>query len=298
MEPPRQSVHESDGQTSQLTALQGSTASQCPRRRTRSSGTQRRTPPHRPRWSRRCSRRTCRMHGRRSSRRCKHGARWPGGPPLQVQACELGGRPVAASCRAASPAAPSPPPARLAAGQRSIPRRPWPHRDELHHRQLHRRRLLASQRSGGRPHDAHGRVVSSCITGSSLAAVCLLRSRAAVDPTTHMAAPRRAASPAAPSPPPARLVAEQRSVPRRPWPRRVEPHHQQLRHRRLLALQQSSGRSHDAHGCVPSSCSTGSSIAVARSPRSRAAVDSTTSMAASRRAASPAAPSPRLLASQ
>ena len=94
-----------DGQTSQLTVLQGSTASQCPRRRTRSSGTQRRTPPHRPRWSRRCSRCTCRMHGRRSSRRCKHGARWPGGPPLQVQACKLGGRPVAASCRAASPAA-------------------------------------------------------------------------------------------------------------------------------------------------------------------------------------------------
>ena len=212
MEPPRQSVHESDGQTSQLTALQGSTASQCPRRRTRSSGTQRRTPPHRPRWSRRCSRRTCRMHGRRSSRRCKHGARWPGGPPLQVQACELGGRPVAASCRAASPAAPSPPPARLAAEQRSTPRRPRPRRVELHHRQLPRRRLLASQQSSGRSHDAHGRAASSCITGSAIASARSPRSRAAVGPKTPMAASRRAASPAAPSPPPARLAPEQGSI--------------------------------------------------------------------------------------
>ena len=393
VEPPRQSVHESDGQTSQLTALQGSTASQCPRRRTRSSGTQRRTPPHRPRWSRRCSRRTCRMHGRRSSRRCKHGARWPGGPPLQVQACELGGRPVAASCRAASPAAPSPPPARLAAWQRSIPRRPRPPRVELRHRQLHRRRLPASHQSSGRSHDARGRVVSSCVTGSSIAAACSPRSRAAVDPTTPTAASCRAASPAAPSPPSACFAAEQRSIPRRTWPRRVELHHQQLRRRRLLAShrsrgrsltptaatcraaspaapsppparlaagqrsiprrpwphrdelhhrqlhrrrlpasRQSSGRSPDVHGrvasscitgssttaaCSPrsraavdpaappgrlvSSCITGSSIAAACSPRSRAAVDPTTPLAASRRAAPPAAPSPspaRLAAEQ
>jgi len=235
VEPPRQSVHESDGQTSQLTVLQGSTASQCPRRRTRSSGTQRRTPPHRPRWSRRCSRCTCRMHGRRSSRRCKHGARWPGGPPLQVQACELGGRPVAASCRAASPAAPSPPPARLAAWQRSIPRRPRPPRVELRHRQLHRRRLPASHQSSGRSHDARGRVVSSCVTGSSIAAACSPRSRAAVDPTTPTAASCRAASPAAPSPPSACFAAEQRSIPRRTWPRRVELHHRQRHCLRPLA---------------------------------------------------------------
>ena len=261
MEPPRQSVHELDGQTSQLTVPQGSTASQCPRHRTRSSGTQRRTHPHRPRWSRRCSRCTCRMHGRRSSRRCKHGARWPGGPPLQVQACELGGRPVAASCRAASPAAPSPPPARLAAWQRSIPRRPRPPRVELRHRQLHRRRLPASHQSSGRSQDAHGRVASSCITGSSVAAACSPRSGAAVDPATPMAASRRAASPAAPSLPPARLAAEQRSIPRRPWPRRVELHHRQLHHCRPLASQQSSGRSRDAPGRVVSSCITGSSIA-------------------------------------
>jgi hypothetical protein len=261
--------------------------------------------------------------------------------------------PPAASCRAASPAAPSPPPARLAPEQRSIPRRPRPRRVELRHRQLHRRRLLASQQSSGRPHDAHGRVVSSCITGSSLAAVCLLRSRAAVDPTTHMAAPRRAASPAAPSPPPARLVAEQRSVPRRPWPRRVELHHQQLRRRRLLAShrsrgrsltptaatcraaspaapsppparlaagqrsiprrpwphrdelhhrqlhrrrlpasRQSGGRSQDAHGRVASSRITSSSVTAVCSLCSRAAVDPTTPMVASRRAAAPAAPSP------
>ena len=76
-----------------------STAGECPRRRTESPGTRRRMHPRRPRWSRRCSRCTCRMHGRRSSRRCKlHGARWPGEPPLQVQASELGGRPVAAAC--------------------------------------------------------------------------------------------------------------------------------------------------------------------------------------------------------
>ena len=197
---------------------------------------------------------------------------------------------MAASRRAASPAAPSPPSARYAAEQRSIPRRPWPRPVELQHRQLHRRRVPASHQSSGRSHDAHGRVVSSCSTGSSIAVARSPRSRAAVDSTTPMAASRRAASPAAPSPPPARLAAERRSIldahgrdvsgcitgssiapparlaverrsiPRRPRPRRVELHHRQLHRRRLLASQQ-------------------------------AAVDPTTPMAASRRAASTAAPS-------
>ena len=231
-----------------------------------------------------------------------------------------GGRVVSSCITGSSIAAACSPRSRL----RSIPRRPWPRRVELHQRRPHHcRRLLASQQSSGRSHDARGRVVSSCVTGSSIAAACSPRSRAAVDSTTSMAASRRAASPAAPSPPPARLAAERRSIldahgrdvsscitgssiaaacsprsrlrsiPRRPWPRRVELHQRRPHHcRRLLASQQSSGRSHDARGRVVSSCVTGSSIAAACSPRSRAAVDSTTSMAASRRAASPAAPSP------
>jgi hypothetical protein len=153
---------------------------------------------------------------------------------------------MVASRRAASPAAPSPPPARLAAGC-------------------------------GRSHDAHGRVASSCINGGPIiAAACSPRSRAAVDPTTPTAVSRRAASPAAPPPPPARLAAEQQSIPRRPWPPRVELHHRQLHRRRLLAAQQGSGRPHDAPGRVASSCATCSSIAVACSPRSRAAVDPAT----------------------
>jgi hypothetical protein len=157
--------------------------------------------------------------------------------------------PTAATCRAASPAAPLPPPARLAAEQRSIPRRPRPRRVELHQRRPHHcRRLLASQQSSGRSHNAHGRVAPSCITGSSTTAACSPRSRAAVDPATPLAASCRAASPAAPSPPPARRAAGQRSTPRRPWPRRVELRHLQLHRRRLLASQQSSGRSRDARG--------------------------------------------------
>ena len=274
VEPSLQSVHVSDARTSQLTSLQARRA-MAGRAPAAGAGVRARG-----------------SAGGRVVSSCITGSSIAAACSPRSMAAVNSTTPPAASCRAASPAAPSPPPARLAPEQRSIPRRPRPRRVELRHRQLHRRRLLASQQSSGRPHDAHGRVVSSCITGSSLAAVCLLRSRAAVDPTTPMAAPRRAASPAAPSPPPARLVAEQRSVPRRPWPRRVELHHRQLHCRRLLASQQSSGRSHDAHGRVVSSCIAGSSTTAACSPRSRAAVDPRTPMAASRRAASPAAPSP------